>query len=334
MLLNWIPKRDRNAFTLIELLVVIAIIAILVALLLPAVQQAREAARRSSCKNNLKQLGLALHNYHDTFGVFPPGHVEENTDNGNWGWGTFILPNMEQGALYDALNPSQVKLGMPAIVDEMQIPIATYRCPSDTAPETNDRNQLRGNGTDVSTATSNYVGNNDPNGDDVSNSVPNYFEDASNSFRGMFGQNSKVRMRDVTDGTSNTVFLGERNWELNNPAGGNKRQCDAANVFGRKRNDGNGSNAKINGRGNMATGYGGINSSIQDSTIATDSQGDLCSIGYSSNHQGGAQFLLVDGSVRFISENVDHNPSNSNTTIDSTFERLLGRNDGQVIGEF
>jgi len=334
---NVSTRTSRQAFTLIELLVVIAIIAILVALLLPAVQQAREAARRSSCKNNLKQLGLALHNYHDTFSVFPPGHVQESADWANWGWGTMILPNMEQPALYDALAPANNKVGQTAAIrTQMQVPIASFRCPSDVAPDVNNRNQLRSGPTspaDFSATTSNYVGNNDPNGNEVSNSIPTYFYDATNNFRGMFAENSKVRMRDVTDGTSNTVFVGERNWELNNP-GGTKRECDAGNVFGRKRNDGNGSNAKINARGNMATGFGGINSRNRDNSIDTTTQGDLCSIGYSSNHQGGAQFLLVDGSVRFVSENLDHNPSASNTTVDSTFERILARNDGQVVGEF
>src|SRR5579872_5730558 len=94
---------DRRGFTLIELLVVIAIIAVLVALLLPAVQQAREAARRVQCKNNLKQLGLALHNYHDvTSNTFPPGYVNTNSD-GGWGWMSMLLPHLDQGPLYNML---------------------------------------------------------------------------------------------------------------------------------------------------------------------------------------------------------------------------------------
>src|SRR5712672_3144627 len=103
--------RSKRGFTLIELLVVIAIIAVLIALLLPAVQQAREAARRTQCKNNLKQLGLALHGYHDAFQVFPPGYVagspfkdgETDTSPG-WGWPAMILPQFEQGALHDSIN--------------------------------------------------------------------------------------------------------------------------------------------------------------------------------------------------------------------------------------
>ncbi|WP_339749897.1 DUF1559 domain-containing protein [uncultured Rubinisphaera sp.] len=110
--------RKRIGFTLIELLVVIAIIAILVALLLPAVQQAREAARRSSCKNNLKQIGLAMHNYHDTHSCFPPGYVDQmgESDEGDaltenqWGWGSQILPFLEQGAVFDVLDVGDNKL--------------------------------------------------------------------------------------------------------------------------------------------------------------------------------------------------------------------------------
>ncbi|MGD9858041.1 MAG: DUF1559 domain-containing protein, partial [Planctomycetaceae bacterium] len=116
------PLRRRSGFTLIELLVVIAIIAILIALLLPAVQQAREAARRTQCRNNLKQIGLALHNYHDVFLCFPPGYLGTTTNCSmirnrvtppgvtpvvvaqGWGWGTFILPYLEQTAMYEAMN--------------------------------------------------------------------------------------------------------------------------------------------------------------------------------------------------------------------------------------
>jgi prepilin-type N-terminal cleavage/methylation domain-containing protein len=134
---------NRTGFTLIELLVVIAIIAILIALLLPAVQQAREAARRTQCKNNLKQLGLGLHNYHDVFGTLPPGWVDQNNNRAsNWGWAVYILPQIDQAALYATLDVGNGSLGL-ALEDVTKLApmLNTYpafRCPSDTAPNVNE----------------------------------------------------------------------------------------------------------------------------------------------------------------------------------------------------
>ncbi len=121
-------SRKLRGFTLVELLVVIAIIGILIALLLPAVQAAREAARRSQCSNNLKQIGLALHNYHDTMNVFPPGSINGNNE---LGWTVFILPYIEQSALYDQVNFNQAARGN---IDstEARTRIETYLCPSAT----------------------------------------------------------------------------------------------------------------------------------------------------------------------------------------------------------
>src|SRR6202162_1534396 len=132
--LNRRPRSRNSAFTLIELLVVIAIIAVLVALLLPAVQQAREAARRTQCKNNLKQIGLALQNYYDTSKVFPIGYctrmtyVDGATDTApGWAWPAYILPQLEQGPLYNQFNWSQPVESFPGIC----APIPVYPCPSD-----------------------------------------------------------------------------------------------------------------------------------------------------------------------------------------------------------
>jgi prepilin-type N-terminal cleavage/methylation domain-containing protein len=139
--------KSRVGFTLVELLVVIAIIGILVALLLPAVQAAREAARRSECTNNLKQIGVALHNYHDTHKMFPPGWIPQTGMPGGgsgyaWGWGTAILPFMEQASLPDQIQYGKITIyaaaGDPAILPLMQTPIAPYRCPSDVGPPTNN----------------------------------------------------------------------------------------------------------------------------------------------------------------------------------------------------
>ena len=135
-------ERRVRGFTLIELLVVIAIIAILIALLLPAVQQAREAARRTQCKNNMKQLGLALHNYHDVYGSMAPGIVVDITNPGAaptvgsndpaWGWQALILPFIDQAPLFNTLNPGTVKLKTALVSNrqELQAPRAAFRCSS------------------------------------------------------------------------------------------------------------------------------------------------------------------------------------------------------------
>jgi prepilin-type N-terminal cleavage/methylation domain-containing protein/prepilin-type processing-associated H-X9-DG protein len=205
-------------FTLIELLVVIAIIAVLVALLLPAVQQAREAARRLSCKNNLKQIGLALHNYHDIHQTFPPAYLIQpnvdpvmgtpntNGDNGP-GWTALfmLLPQIEQANLYDSFNanlPSwHTSNATPALT-----PLPVYRCPSD--PGSGVYNVVNGCGAGAATlatfSLSNYVAN---AGQREVWSNPG---DLSALANGPFFRNSRIRMRDVIDGLSNTVFFGEQ----------------------------------------------------------------------------------------------------------------------------
>lgn len=172
-------SKGRRGFTLIELLVVIAIIAVLVSLLLPAVQQAREAARRTQCKNNLKQLGLALHNYHDTFNVFPPAWVTGQQFNSTgtvasnpgpagpveatiWSWGAMILPQLEQSALFNLVQPGTRRIDQNlalggANATALTTPLPASFCPSDTGPSLNTfgngNNENGGTGVDEDTYT-------------------------------------------------------------------------------------------------------------------------------------------------------------------------------------
>lgn len=212
-------RSRRKGFTLIELLVVIAIISVLVSLLLPAVQQAREAARTSQCKNNLKQIGLALHNYHDNFNVLPPSYLylpgggglqgPPDTTNGDtgpgWAWGMMILPQMEQGALYDSFNVN-LPCWDPKNANPAQVSIPVYTCPSGANPST-AYHVIKGSdgSTLASFARSNYVV-----------SAGNYgiwdnpSPDLTNIANGVFYRNSRTRFNNIIDGLSQTVFAGEK----------------------------------------------------------------------------------------------------------------------------
>ncbi|MCG6157053.1 DUF1559 domain-containing protein [Rubinisphaera margarita] len=341
-------SRSRSAFTLIELLVVIAIIAILVALLLPAVQQAREAARRSSCKNNLKQIGLALHNYHDTYNVLPPGYVDmqsnsnnnwtsSNDNDGHWSWTAMILPQMEQSGLYDLLNVGNTPASQAINTHraEFQGFQAAFNCPSDGGkPRVHDPgpdpgyaidNQPGSGGANTGLPITNYVGSN--NIAAVRQRKATNPRIGTTGAIGAFYRDSRVGFNDILDGTSNTILVGERAWRL-----GGQRMSAGTLLAVRDAN--------------------GTGPSSQDSAVAWN-QGIMSIVGsvrypinppltgantdrsqaYSSRHDGGAQFLLADGSVRFISENVNLSNDGSWDT-NSVLENLVGIDDTEVVGEF
>lgn len=330
----------RRGFTLIELLVVIAIIAVLIALLLPAVQQAREAARRSQCKNNLKQLGLAFHNYHDNFNTFPPGWISNvaagaangaTTELSNWGWGAMILPYMDQAPLYNTLNPGQLTLSQNLAAGGTQLaaattPLPAFKCPSDVGPEVNNwkddvtynRNASSDGTNDISIATSNYVVVSDV-GDST---TPQVNPITYGPPLGTFWLNSKVGFRDMTDGTSTTLILGERAFQFE------QLRAGAGNALGfSPRGDMRRPSLAVQG-----IPYWGLNQSVINAAHQ--------SRGFSSVHVGGVHFLMGDGAVRFISDNIDHKPnslpagSNHGTMCDSLLEYLMTRSNGDVVGEF
>lgn len=316
------PAAARRAFTLVELLVVIAIIGILIALLLPAVQAAREAARRSQCSNNLKQIGLALHNYHDTFQVFPPGYVDEKPslrqDGHGWIVNAFLLPFAEQGSLYDQLDTRhRMNLANATTLSLTRTIVSGYLCPSSTEQDVTQSPRININvgGTNYRIAVSNYLGimgNQD-------------IRCWSTGVNGMFYHNSRVKMRDVVDGTSNTFAFAERsapaqptNWQGGVWAGTTIQQATGQDCFG-------GTNGFESLRAVLTltrAGWGLINSPPPTYTY-----------GPSSLHPGGAQFLLVDGSVRFVSETIDAaNPGP--TPPMSIYQRLGAINDGLPVSEF
>jgi prepilin-type N-terminal cleavage/methylation domain-containing protein/prepilin-type processing-associated H-X9-DG protein len=190
----------RRGFTLIELLVVIAIIAILIGLLLPAVQKVREAASRLRCKNHLKQIGLALHNYHDRTGSLPPGYTSGVASGGTetgpgWGWATYLLPDLEQENLYRQIDLSGPIGSSPARAQTLKV----FLCPSDGEIGT-----FTAAGTPVTVAHANYVG--------VFGT--NEVESNPGAGNGTFFRNSRVRFGDIADGLSNTYVVGERSSDI------------------------------------------------------------------------------------------------------------------------
>ncbi|MBI1248502.1 DUF1559 domain-containing protein [bacterium] len=326
-------RRFKRGFTLVELLVVIAIIGVLIALLLPAVQQAREAARRMSCSNHLKQIGLAVHNYHDTFGTLPPGGIwahdvpwanpaPPSPNPGRGGVLVCLLPYVEQSALHDKINfesnttVSEQWVNSPTnTIKVKNVIIDIYQCPSDTHGGYVPGTQL---------AAHNYVASAGPTGISPTGNpnCPCALGATFNSYRidtahnqqnpagpfTRYGNTFVARFRDVTDGLSNTIFFGEIRTSCSSHAR-------------------NGWATSNNGQGLVGTLVPINTDSCYSKTDAPG--GDTCfaycswntEFGFKSWHPGGAQTLQGDGSVTFRAETINH----------QMFQRLGQRDDGLPI---
>jgi len=333
-------KSRVRGFTLIELLVVIAIIAILIALLLPAVQQAREAARRTQCKNNLKQIGLALHNYADIAGCFPMGYIDTGTTNngsrmdGGWSWASMILPQIDQGPLYNQFNFNFLPHGegnsYPQVVANSRLcatPQTAFSCPTDVKPTTYPKHDPGTTGYISAMATSSYCGVHGPFAGDPCTTGPFDFSPPQ-AILGTFSTNTCRSFRDFTDGTSNTIVVGEVAAQMQNQTHPNTM------LYG---------SVIQNGGANCANNSIGTAGMYQHARGCIAKLNAPLSLGglfkaFSSGHTGGAHFTMGDGSVRFLSENIDHTATgyaayNSGTAF-GAYQRLAGIKDGLVIGEF
>jgi prepilin-type N-terminal cleavage/methylation domain-containing protein len=287
-------RRPRPAFTLIELLVVIAIIAILIALLLPAVQQAREAARRTQCKNNMAQIGIALHNYEMAYEVLPPGSVDPASPIMNQpagyhvSWMVQLLPYLEQGNVYRHFDFS-VGAYDAANAGVRAQDLSVYRCPSSPYNATHiapDNKEAA-----LSAYAGCHHGSEAPIADDNN---------------GVLFLNSSIAYEDVTDGSSNTIFVGEKEIYPD----------ELGWVSGTRATLRNTGTAINSAQGTPFPGGGAV--------APPDLQKPEFVGGFGSQHDGGAQVLLGDGAVRFISENI----------AGQVLQHLGERNDGEMLPDF
>ena len=307
--------RRHSGFTLIELLVVIAIIAVLVALLLPAVQEVREAARASQCRNNLRQLAIALHNYHDRNGTLPPGWTADPLLlTQGWGWGSMILPDIEQSSLAQQLSFSE-SLTSPSVLRLHLHSVATFVCPSDPFP-------LSGT---VIVQEPEFWPRIPPGHGFYHPPPPKFFPMAKSNYpavygstaafsnpdrgNGLFFRNSSVRLRDVADGTSQTLMVGERRTtqrQVPDFSGSDLTYVDMTLWLGVL--------PFCSDPDSRTVGSGHVPPTIRTRSFP----------GFNSNHRGGVLFALADGSVRLVSSTIDQ----------QLYQSLMTRSGGEVTGEY
>jgi prepilin-type N-terminal cleavage/methylation domain-containing protein/prepilin-type processing-associated H-X9-DG protein len=307
MRMSFTPRLIRG-FTLIELLVVIAVIAVLIGLLLPAVQAAREAARRAQCSNNLKQIGLGMHSYHDSRDTFPPAYITTVVNDAvspetgpGWGWGAMILNELEQRPLYQSTNFSLQITDLGSLTTRTAT-LSVFLCPSNVGSGPVVASSLTGTVVNSDLSAGQYVAS-------AGQLEPGEFPDSNN---GVFYRNSRNGLRDITDGSSTTLMVGERSrnvadatwvgavpvWQLCTNPKWVVQECGPPSTM------------VVSHTGTASTGLIYVPNS--KASMVDD---------YWSLHPGGCNFLFCDGSVRFIKESV--NPG--------IFSYLSTRAGGEVV---
>ena len=329
----------RKAFTLVELLVVIAIIGILIGMLLPAVQQVREAARRIQCGNNIRQISLAMLNYESAHMEFPPGlenqfqTVPAGYTQGVFGWGTFVLPFVEQQNLYDILSPGGSNMDdrlsdsdAAEVKAALVMGLPGFQCPSDNNAEVSERSVPKVSG---GLGLSNYVANNG-SGRIMWKTIDQSVD--SKRVTGPFDGTGGKRFSEMTDGSSNTVLLSERTFRNGSMSGATAQNIrdaipGAANIYG----------AKGFGHDEGATdeekNFGMIDVAFCGSGLLNNFDSFTKKKAASSFHPGGVQMGFGDGSIHFISTNIEQGAEYAQISA-AVYKRLLAMNDGMVVGEY
>jgi prepilin-type N-terminal cleavage/methylation domain-containing protein len=314
-----VTRQNRSAFTLVELLVVIAIIGVLVGLLLPAVQSAREAARRTTCSNNLKQQGLAMHMHHDSYGRMPAGYVSPNVAPSDpasaetsmgYAWGLAVLAYLEEGALADSID-RELEATDPAntaVVERASISV--FQCPTDSPPTHFD---VSGSAGTLTLPSSNYA------------AILGYNNVTMTPGKGtgVYYRNSRHRFADIKDGTSKTICVGERKHlhDFGISPGIEANTTWYAAIPGVFRPAGMAMMPMHKeGPGSLVVGHVGQPGMGMGKTPNHTNH----IVHYSSQHPGGVMFLLCDGSTHFIRDDIDYN----------TFRNLGERADGNVVSDY